>query len=304
MKRITSADIERIEMYLAEHCRSLEVARFRFLLGVAAAGDVARELEAFRNPDGGFGHGLEPDFQLPDSSPMATSIAFQIMKSVKDVECESLVAQAVRFLEGTYRPERPGWQAVHSAVDDYPHAPWWTYDAATGGTPIDRSWGNPTAELIGYLVRHQRLVRELDPAALARTAVDRAKQLDVFDPHETYCFLRLFPELPKDLQLELVPPMNRAIIALVETDPAAWGSYVAKPLDFVKSPDSVFFALLEEAVEEHLDYVVDARNGDGVWEPTWEWGRYPDAWRTARLHWIGVLACENLAALQAFGRVE
>jgi hypothetical protein len=234
---------------------------------------------------------------------MATSVAFQIMKSVGDAACESLVAHAVGYLEGAYRPERPGWTAVSCEVNEYPHAPWWTYDAKTGGTPIDRSWGNPSAELIGYFVRHQQLVRELDPAALARTAVDRAKQLDAFDPHETYCYLRLFDELPKELQLELVPPMNRAITALVETDPAAWSSYVAKPLDFVKSPDSVFFALLEEAVEEHLDYVVDARNGDGVWEPTWEWGQYPEAWRTARLHWIGVLACENLAALRAFGRV-
>ena len=234
---------------------------------------------------------------------MATSMAFQIMKSVHDAECGALVSSAVHYLESMYLPERPGWTAVSSEVNEYPHAPWWTYDAATEGTAIDRSWGNPTAELIGYLVRHQRLVRELDPAALARTAVDRAKQLDAFDPHETYCFLRLFDELPQDLQLALVHPMNRAITSLVETDPAAWASYVAKPLDFVNSPDSVFFALLEEAVEQHLDYVVDACNADGVWEPTWEWGQYPDAWQTARMHWIGVLACGNVAALQAFGRL-
>lgn len=39
--------------------------------------DILDMLEGFQNPDGGFGRGIEPDFKLIESSPMATSIGLR-----------------------------------------------------------------------------------------------------------------------------------------------------------------------------------------------------------------------------------
>lgn len=71
MKILLPTTLQSLKDYVTQHCRPLEAAYLGFLLGETAVAPFVAELHSFQNPDGGFGHGLEPDFWLPDSSPMA-----------------------------------------------------------------------------------------------------------------------------------------------------------------------------------------------------------------------------------------
>ena len=68
--------------FLETEARALELARFRCSFEDAPAASVVEALAAYQNPDGGFGHGLEPDLRAPQSSVLCTSIALQILREL------------------------------------------------------------------------------------------------------------------------------------------------------------------------------------------------------------------------------
>ncbi len=66
-----SIDLGRARAFMASHARVLDRRRFE---AVTTDSDAAREaviqaLDAYRNPDGGYGWGLEPDLRSPESQP-------------------------------------------------------------------------------------------------------------------------------------------------------------------------------------------------------------------------------------------
>ena len=77
---LTPASFSRAREFLLQRARPLERALFRFHFENAPAAEVRRALAAFQNEDGGFGRALEPDFRLPASSAIATSLAFRHLR--------------------------------------------------------------------------------------------------------------------------------------------------------------------------------------------------------------------------------
>jgi hypothetical protein len=54
------------------------------------------------NPDGGFGHALEPDLRTPASSALATSVAFQVLAEVGAPADHPLVLGGLAYLLASY----------------------------------------------------------------------------------------------------------------------------------------------------------------------------------------------------------
>src|SRR5207237_6200094 len=75
---MTSPDIEAAEQFLAANARVLERRRFERLFRGGDAGPVRDAVAAYRNPDGGFGHALEPDGRCPGSQPLAIDFALPL----------------------------------------------------------------------------------------------------------------------------------------------------------------------------------------------------------------------------------
>jgi hypothetical protein len=68
--------------FMAGHARVLDRRRFELLFDEGKAGPVLAALSAYRNRDGGYGHGLEPDLRAPESQPAAALHAFQVFAEV------------------------------------------------------------------------------------------------------------------------------------------------------------------------------------------------------------------------------
>lgn len=68
--------------FIIHNARPLELARWRYHFENGPMEDVIKALQSYQNPDGGFGHALEPDAWNPDSSPIQTWAALEILKEL------------------------------------------------------------------------------------------------------------------------------------------------------------------------------------------------------------------------------
>src|SRR5690606_12320074 len=68
--------------FIRLQARVLEQRLFATLFEGAPAVGVLRALAAYRNDDGGFGHGLEPDKLCPDSVVLDVETALDVMVAV------------------------------------------------------------------------------------------------------------------------------------------------------------------------------------------------------------------------------
>ncbi len=247
---------------------------------------------------------MEPDLGLPDSSALATSVAFQYLSDIGADKDYPMVQRSIAYLVNTFDPGRSGWPIVVPAVDDYPHAPWWGYEGAIAGF----GWGNPSAEILGYLIEFGGNETDGLEAKVTTRALARLQELaETREPdfHELLCFKRLFERAGVELKVQLAELLRNLILATVSVDPGEWGGYVCTPLTFVQAPDDPFTELFDQSVlEANLDHIERTISGDH-WEPTWNWGdAYPDAWEVAKREWAGKITADNLLILRAFGRLE
>lgn len=71
-------DLEAAKAFMAGHARLLERRRLLRLLGEGEAADVLAALAGYRNPDGGYGWGLEPDLRSAGSQPVGAMHALEV----------------------------------------------------------------------------------------------------------------------------------------------------------------------------------------------------------------------------------
>jgi hypothetical protein len=84
---------------------------------------VCSPLDAYRNPDGGCGWGLEPDLRSPESQPAAAWHAFEVFENVGPVTSPR-AAVLCDWLESVTLPDGGLPMAVPLALAAG-SAPWW-----------------------------------------------------------------------------------------------------------------------------------------------------------------------------------
>ena len=298
--------MQRSEESVKKYGRALEKVIFDRHFGEGNDMRILDELTAYQNFDGGFGNGLESDFRLPYSSPMATSVGVRYLKGIEGLEdAKGHMKAAIEYFEAMFDKGRNGWFAVPKGVNLFPHAPWWHFNEEEGMTVIDKNWGNPSAEITAYLYKYREYVEELDVDGLVKYAIERLREKKQFESeNEIYCYLELYEALPEETAGELEELLEAAIPELIVYDRARWTEYVPLPLDFVKGPDANRFGIPEASVEENLDFLVDLLEKDGKILPPWGESFYKGDLKPAYNEWIGCLTLKALLDLQKFGRIE
>jgi hypothetical protein len=71
-------DLRAASSFMATHGRLLDRRRLQVLLGEAEPRDAFAALDAYRNSDGGYGCGLEPDLRAAESQPAAAMHALEV----------------------------------------------------------------------------------------------------------------------------------------------------------------------------------------------------------------------------------
>ncbi|MCF8008478.1 MAG: hypothetical protein K9K32_01820 [Halanaerobiales bacterium] len=306
IKKLKQKDISLAKQYIAENSRLLEKRLFDYHFKDSNTQSVLFALKLYQNKDGGFGQGIEPDFRLPDSSPMATSIGLRILDELKEIEqVKEMKKKAAIYLESTYNKKRTGWYSVSDIVNEYPHTPWWNFDQKEKRTVIDKNWGNPTAELIAYLYKNRKYLKKLDIDYLVDYAVSYINDKNKFNSkNEVFCFIKLYNSLSEREQEKIKDSLSEAVAQVIEYDENKWQDYVGLPLHFVKRPKNYKFKIKEEKIQANLDLYLKLIKENTVIKPPWEKDFYKDGLKIAYEEWKGVLTLDTLKVLNNFNRVE
>lgn len=291
--------------FINNQARPLERARYAYLSEQTSSTAVLNELAAFQNADGGFGHGLEPDFRLDQSSAICTSIALQILYEVHSPGASTLVADTLRYLLDTFDESLHVWPIIPPNDNTAPHAPWWDY-AADMAAKCNNFQANPRADIVAHLFAYAEQMPATWLEALGVELLDWLCGRESLEMHDLLCYIRLLESqaVPQQLRDDLFARLRPCVEQSVVRDAALWRGYCLQPLQVVTTPHSPLYAVLADAVEENLDYLIGTQTPAGCWSPSWNWGTFPDVWSIAEREWQGVLTFNALKTLQSFGRYE
>ncbi len=295
--------------WIKRNARPLEVARWEYAFEHGSRERVLRMLEAYQNEDGGFGHGLEPDFWLPSSSPMATWAAARILMEVETDPGHPIVQSMKGYLSRS-QDDTGMWAAVLPQNNEFPHAPWWHWEPG-----VEQQWMfNPSVELAAYLI-HWSEPKSSEAQRgwkTVRLATARLMSCTEMDMHEINNFLSMkellefrteeFTEKTGYSLRDIERKLAELVEAAVETDIAQWvHGYKALPLTFVQHPDSFLCDVLGNLVAKNLDFYIEQVDENGLWPVTWEWAAYPGEFAVAARYWQGIIALERYRVFKTFG---
>jgi len=307
MLKLSNKSFEIISQNLKEKARPLDIARFNYHLDKGSQENLIKEIKKYQNENGGFGNALEPDFRLPLSTPMATSIALRHLSKVDSSKsAHTLIKKAVSYLEASYDNDRNGWYAVTKEVNDYPHTPWWHFDQEKKITVIDENWGNPSAELLAYLLRYKDYLKQIDLDTLVKKAVKNIQHKKKYQSeNEIYCYLKLYEEIDSKKKVQLKGSISDGIKQLVVYDQDKWQEYVPLPLDFVPVPKKERFGVSKSKMEANLDFYVKLieNSKESLIKPPWGSSFYKEGLKDAYQEWQGNWTLKILIALDNYGRI-
>lgn len=256
---------------------------------------VVDALRAYRNADGGFGHGLEPDKRCPASLPIDVECAFEALvvagPGVAAAGGAELVGDACDWLSSVADADG-AVPLAFPVIEAHPRAEHWSDWAYAPGL-------NPMAGLTGRLhamdVRHPWLDRATD---WVWARVDAGFDEDAHALGELMIFLAHAPGRERAERVSARVGGWLSGAKWFRADPAD-PAYGVTPLHFARTPDSPWRQLFDDAtIDGHLDRTTRDQQPDGGWPITWD----PPS-EASRLEWRGIETLRALRVLQAYGRI-
>jgi hypothetical protein len=257
-------------------------------------GGVVDALRGYRNPDGGFGHGLEPDKRCPDSLPIDVESAFEILLTAGVVD-EAMVANACDWLGRVAAPDG-AVPLSFPVIEAHPRAEHWSDWTYVPGL-------FPTAGLAGRLHRMGVSHPWLDRATewcWGRLADCEKAGFDE-DAHALAEVMVFLAYVPDRARAEAVGASVGGWLAKAQwyrADPAD-PSYGVTPLHLAPEPGGPWSHLFDAAlIDGHLDRLRGDQQPDGGWPITWE----PPG-TASTLEWRGIETLRALRVLRAYKRL-
>lgn len=284
-----TVDLLAAERFILANARLLDRHRLAVLLHDARVAPVLDALRAYRNPDGGFGHALEPDVRAPGSEPTAALHALEVLAGVGALD-DPMVAEAAAWI-GTIADPDGGVPFVLPSAAAHPHAPWMV--PSDGGSHL-------TFALAGALWE----AGSSDPWLVRATEwcwakLERPDELGAYWVKFSLDFLDHVPDRARAVAaIETLRPKLGADGSIPV--PGGTGDERLTPLTLSARPDARSRALFaDDRIEPDLDRLEQGQGDDGGW--TFDWL----AWSPGQsVEWRGAMTLRALATLGAHGRIE
>jgi hypothetical protein len=280
--------------FVATHARILDRRRLHLLLGEGSPDDVLAALDAYRNPDGGYGWALEPDLRSATSQPAAAMHALEVLAQVRDTKSQRPV-------------ELCDWLADHTLPDG--GVPFGLPYSDTAGSAPHWAEADATVSSLQMTTQlaaqaHRLARRRADIAEHPWLATATSYCLDAIDrtvetPHAyELMFVMRFLDAVADhvprARLQ-VDRLTRYVISDGPT-PVTGGAEdeVLHLLDFTPYADAPSRAsFTKDAIAADLDRLVGQQQPDGGW--TVDYTLYSPA---AALEWRGYATVQAVAVLR------
>ncbi len=256
----------RAASFMTTHARLLDRRRFELVCDKADALDVLRALDGYRNADGGYGSGLEPDLRSPESQPAGALHALEVFAEVCPLTT-ARAAEVCNWLASTTRDDG-GLPFALPVTDPAGSASFWVdADQTTSSLHITAA----VCSMAHRVARYDAAVRDhpwLERATrFCLEAIGRISStphaielmyvlhfLDVLTdtlPETTNTLHRVATYLPRNGSMRVAGGLDNELL---------------HPLDFSPLPDRPLRAILgADAINADLKRWQDAQQPDGGW---------------------------------------
>ncbi|MCL2833311.1 MAG: hypothetical protein FWD78_09095 [Treponema sp.] len=312
MKNLGKKAFEEIRLWIYRNARQIELAIWQYEFENGCKEQVLSALAQYQNDDGGFGNALEPDCWNPGSSPYTTLNAIGILNDINFFDtAHPLMRSIFEFLEsGAYSNEN-GWLFSIPSNNEYPRAPWWTYDPAVNEFEHTGVTAGIVCFLLQFAERKSGLYKKA--SGLAEKLLLKIREPGNLGDMGLTGYCQLSGTLSKlgltdQYGAAFLPALLRELVnkAIVRND-SKWVNYGIRPSQFIASPDSPFYAENEDIVQKELDYLIETRPQNNVWGITWNWhenfNKYQEEFAISKNWWKASGAIGKLKFLRNFGRL-
>ncbi len=307
--KITATEFERIQGWIYRNARPLDLARWNYHFKQASCDPIVAALYAYQNPDGGFAHALEPDAWNPFSSPMQTSTAIERIEEIGGLDNDHpIILGILKYLASGADFIANRWCNVIPSNNDFPHAPWWN----SASDSRERSEYNPTAILVGFILKYAEKDSILYQQALnlMQEIIALHTKQPLLEMHPLLCLDFLYVKM-LEVGLDNTIGFRKArekcyqdMSAVIKQDMDHYNEYACLPTVFITTPAHLLYAELKEAVDKDIQWKISARNEQGLWDLSWAWSNYLEAFAISANWWKADLAIRNLLILKNFGLLE
>ncbi|WP_433478897.1 hypothetical protein ACQPZP_18760 [Spirillospora sp. CA-142024] len=273
--------------FMAMYARPLDRRRFELLTGEGDREALLAALNAYRNPDGGYGHGLEPDLRSRTSQPGPALHAFEVFEELAPMTAPEAVALC-DWLESVTLPDG-GLPFGLRVPDPAGCAPFWA----------DADPGTSSLQITAVVAATAQRVAVHDTAVAEHPWLDRATRycLDTLRTKDELHAL----ELTFALWLADAVDDTEAIALLGEHIPENGLVHVQggledemmRPLDFAPYPGRPVRSLFKpDVITAELRRLDGEQRDDGGWRV--DFASYSPA---AELEWSGYATVKAVSIL-------
>jgi hypothetical protein len=286
-------DLPAARAFMAGHARLLDRRRFQLLLDEGDSGAALAALDGYRNPDGGYGWGLEPDLRASENQLGAALHAFEVFEDILPVTARQAV-ELCDWLSSVALPDG-GVPFALPVADAAASAPFWAQADST----------TSSLQITAYVAAAAHRVAANDPAVAEHRWLARATE---------YCLaaIRAIGEAPHALELTAA---LQFLDAAYDTNPEAalierLGKFIPgsgllhveggtaeetiRPLDIAPTPERPVRTLFSsEATEAELQRLAEQQQDDGGWRV--DFRSYSPA---AALEWRGYATVRAVSILR------
>jgi hypothetical protein len=282
-------DIEAAERFVLANARLLDRHRHAVLLHDHDTAPVLGALRAYRNPDGGFGHALEPDIRDPESQPAATVHALDVLAEANALD-DPMVAEAAAWAGRIAAPDG-GVPFILDTPSGGPRAPF-----LSGASPSEGSF--LTFAFLGPLLEAGSGDAYVERATeWCWSRLDDGGDIGAYGVRAALIFLDAVPDADRaERAIETLRPLIEADGSI-----AVQGGTEGERLHALKlspRPGARSRALFtDEQIEADLERLEREQREDGGWDFDWlAWSQG----QTADCR--GGVTVDALATLRAHGR--
>ncbi|MET0423019.1 MAG: hypothetical protein ABW046_04055 [Actinoplanes sp.] len=294
-----STDLTRARTFMTLHARPLDRHRFE---AATTGSDASRRailgaLSAYRNPDGGYGWGLEPDLRAPESQPGGALHALEAIADAGPVT-EPTVPALLDWLESATLPDG-GLPFALPMTDPAGCAPFW----------VEADPTESSLQITAAITRHAHRAAQWDDKIRAhpwfttatRYCLDAIRRTEEAPPAYVLAFALQFLDAVADTEPE-TPDLLTHLATFVPQDGklkvAGTDGETLDLLLYAPEPDRPIRKLLDPAaVAADLDRLVRGQRPDGGWTVD-----YPSFSPAAELEWRGYTTVSAVTTLHANGR--
>ncbi len=288
-----TVDLAAAASFMATHARVLDRRRFEFLFAGGDAQAVLAALDGYRNPDGGYGWGLEPDLRAPESQPGGALHALEVFAEVGPAD---RALEVCDWLERVSLPDG-GVPFAVPVADPAGCAPFWVQADPKASSLQSTAFVAGVAHRVA--ARDERVARHPWLVAATRYCLDAIAALESAPHAIELRFAVGFLDEVHDTHAEAGPLLDR-LAAFIPADglvPVTGGKAgeTMRPLDFAPLPGRAARRLFsDDVIAADLRRLADGQQDDGGW--TVDFDSYSPA---AALEWRGYATVTALSVLRA-----